>query len=168
MADNNERTEPELTAPQVFIEAARAVSLGEAESLSFPPDEIIRIANDSALRRELISLFRSQIQDPDTKLIIIDYIAEVLLEEENDIANKEILAEGITRFVGRPAIGVTGLGIAAVVGGGLTIGTITLLSGGVLALAAVGGGWTYMKLKANNSAKLTKRLERLVNDLETD
>ncbi|RED52416.1 hypothetical protein [Aestuariispira insulae] len=155
------------TLPERFIGDAREVSLGERAHLDFPPDDIIRIANDPAMRRELISQFQNNIQDPETRQIIRDYLKDLLDDEQHNIENLNILAEGVKSFAGRPAVAAAGGGVAAILAG-VTVGSVALLTGGIAAMVAVGGAWTYLKLKANRNSRDVERLKRLEQGLENE
>lgn len=82
-------------------------------------------------------MFRDRVQDPDTRDIILDSIAELRIGEEHGIEWTGTIAEGFARFGGGAALAVAGTGMAAAIGGA-SVGSLALLAGGFVASAAVG------------------------------
>jgi hypothetical protein len=159
--------EPDQGLPERFFGEARRLLLRESEKLEFDPDDILKIAQDAALRAEFKDLFVTAVNDPQLGNLIIDYLEDVATDLEDKSKISDIRIELLDRAGVGVAASVTAAGIAAIIVSAGTLGAFALLCGGIIGLGATGTGRTIMRLNSQRSVSAAQKIRRLATGLRS-
>ena len=150
-----------------FFEQARAVLLGERDSIDLSGAELVQLVSNDVLRLRFRHRFRREVQDPDLRLLVITYLAGIAAREEELAGEAKLDADGIDRYVERVAIGATTAGVAAIISTG-GVGALVLLFGGLIGLSLGGATSHRMKKRALRRDHLARRLRLVLSELTSD
>jgi hypothetical protein len=151
---------------QRFFREARRVLLKESARLAFDATDVLHIAQDPAMQGEFRELFRNEVNNPQLAQLITDYLADFASDLESSAKISDIKVDLIDRAGIAVAASATVGAIGMVVVSGGTIGSILLLAGGLIGLAATGTSRTVLKLNSHKSAVAAERVRRLAGTLK--
>lgn len=131
--------------------------------------DIAQLSRDSGARMRLAVRFRRDINDPDLKLLILEYLSIAAADLDDSAALTEGSVETLewtmgfgSKFI--PIVGGAVVAAGLLAGAGL-IGGVVLFAGGLLALALAGGGRHLLKRTALKDRSGAARIRELVRTL---
>jgi hypothetical protein len=155
----------EPTLPQRFFQEARRLFTSESDRLHFEPHDLLKIAQDAALRAEFRSLYSTNINDPALEDLIVEFLEDVATDLEDKSKITEIKVELLDRAGLGVAASVTAAGIAAIVATGGALGPIVLVIGGVVGIVSTGAGRTILRTRSQRDISAAQKIRRLAMSL---
>jgi hypothetical protein len=152
--------------PERFFHEARRVLMKEADRLAFDAADILRIAQDAAMRAEFREMFRTEVNNPRLADIVIHYVESIASDLESRAAISDIKVDLIDRVGMAVVASVTVAAIGMVVVSGGALASVLLLTGALVGLAAAGTSRTWIKLDSHKRMFAAGKVRRLANGLE--
>jgi|GEM_PF-3258428 len=152
--------------PQRFFHEARRAALKETQRLAFASADIQTITRDPALLAEFREIFRSNVNDPAMSELVVDYLEDFAVDLESRAKVSDIKVDLIDKAGIAIAASVTVAAIGSAVVSGGTFGSVLLLAGGLIGLAAAATSRMKLKLYALGCSVAAERIRRLAGSLK--
>ena len=152
--------------PRRFFHEARRAALKETSRLVFSSADIQTITRDPALLAEFREIFRSDVNDPAMSELVVDYLEEFAVDLESRAKVSDIKVDLIDRAGIAIAASVTVAAVGSAVVSGGTFGSVLLLAGGLIGLAATGTSRMKLKLYGLGCSVAAERIRRLAGGLK--
>ena len=148
-----------------FAEARSAVELAKPE-IDIDAADIVKIAHDPVARGLFRDMFRG-LNDPDIKLLIDDYLADVTHDLAGASERGDIKVDLIDRVAMAPSVAITVAGIVGLTGVALAAAASApfLLAGGILGLTISGISRTLLRTHALNVKMDGRKVSQLKDSL---
>ena len=146
---------------EAFFEEIRAADQGR--SAHIPAPSVLAIAGDAALRLRFRQAFH-QINDPDMKLTILEYLRNLIGDLETASDRTDIKVDLLDRAGMTPSASVVATGIVALVSA--TTVAPFVLAAGLIGVIACGIGRTLLRSNVQQNKASIRRVQLLLKMCE--